>query len=122
MVARDESNLDMEAIVGKLSSSENLQCSPVSFLIRSISELLEGKKTPDAFAQETIIATKKAQFYFKHMPHELQVQNLDVFDREFRMADEINEYIKAYTEMTDEDRRSVECFNDAILSFVKKYI
>ena len=56
------------------------------------------------------------------MPHELQVQNLDVFDREFRMADEINEYIKAYTEMTDEDRRSVECFNDAILSFVKKYI
>lgn len=62
MVARDESNLDMEAIVGKLSSSENLQCSPVSFLIRSISELLEGKKTPDAFAQETIIATKRRNF------------------------------------------------------------
>ena len=62
MVARDESNLDMETIVRKLSSSENLQWSPVSFLIRAISELLEGKKTPDAFARETIIATKNAQF------------------------------------------------------------
>ena len=122
MIAREESNLDMEMIVRKLCLSENLKCSPVSFLIRSISELLEGKKTPDAFAQETIIATKNAQFYFKHMPQELRTQNLDAFDRECSLADEINEYVKAYMEMSDEDRCSAECFNDAILSFVKKYI
>ncbi len=122
MIARNASNPDVEAIVGKLSSSENLQYSPVSFLIRAISELIEGKKPPEAFARETIIETKKAQFYFKHMPHELQVQNLDVFDREFTLADEINEYVAAYMKMDDEDRCSAESFNGAILAFAKKYM
>lgn len=114
--------MGVEAIVEKLSSSENLQYSPVSFLIPKISELLEGKMSPDAFARETIIATKNAQFYFKHMPRELHVQNIDTFDREFSLADEINEYITAYMKMGDEDRRSAESFNGAILVYVRKYL
>ena len=122
MVARDESNLDMETIVRKLSSSENLQLSPVSFLIQNVSGLLEGVMSPDAFARETIVATKNAQFYFKHMPLELRVQNIDFFDREFTLADKINEYIKAYMKMGDEDRCRAESFNGAILAFVKEYI
>lgn len=122
MSEKTESSPEAKAMIEKLHSSENLQWSPVSFLIHNISELLEGVMSPDAFARETIVATKNAQFYFKHMPQELRVQNIDFFDREFTLADKINEYIKAYMKMGDEDRCSAESFNDAILAFVKEYL
>ena len=122
MSAKDDGVLDLEETIKELGASENLQWSPVSFLIRNISDLLKGEKSPEAFARETIVATKNAQFYFKHMPQELRTQNLDAFDREFTLADKINEYIKAYMKMGDENKCSAECFSDAILSFTRKYI
>lgn len=122
MSEKTESSPEVKAMIEKLRSSENLQLSPVSFLIQNVSGLLEGVMSPDAFARETIVATKNAQFYFKHMPQELRVKNIDVFDREFSLADKINEYITAYMKMGDEDRCGAESFNDAILAFVKEYI
>lgn len=122
MSEKTESSPEAKAMIEKLRSSENLQLSPVSFLIQNVSGLLEGVMSPDAFARETIVATKNAQFYFKHMPQELRVKNIDVFDREFSLADKINEYITAYMKMGDEDRCGAESFNDAILAFVKEYI
>ena len=122
MSAKTEGDSDKGVIIKQLNSSQNLQWSHVSFLIHNVSDLLEGVMSPDAFARETIVATKNAQFYFKDMPQELRIQNIDFFDREFTLADKINEYIKAHMKMGDEDRCSAESFNGAILAFVKEYI
>lgn len=122
MSAKADVVLDLEETIKELGASENLQLSPVSFLIQNVSDLLGGVMPPDAFARETIVTTKNAQFYFKHMPQELRVRNIDAFDREFSLADKINEYIMAYMKMGDEDRCGAESFNDAILAFVRKYI
>lgn len=73
----------------KFKVSENVNLSPVAYMVSILDEYFNKEITDDTFIQKLLSETKHAQFLFSRMPVAEIRSNQQLFKKEFEFADKI---------------------------------
>ena len=112
---------DFDNIIKMLKGAcENLRYSPVSYLLGYLIDYFEGKDSAKKFCDSVFMDTRRGQYYLSRMPESEMRANLRVFGREFTMADEINDAIKAFL-ATDMSENANVILKGSVFACVKRY-